>query len=284
MSREHCFSRPHLTAVMKHLCLVSVFVLCCFYNKEPQCSVITQQKFMIFQFQRSEVQRGSWEVKIQVLTRLCFFPEHLGEDFFCPFQLPEIAPFLAGGSLPSSKPAMARWVLPKSHPFDSLSCPFLHLKDFCVDTEPAEQARITSHLKGSWLAALIPSITWILLFLSKYSWLIILYYFQMYHIAIQDFSRLYSIVVVLVFSRVWLFENLWTRALQAPLSMGFPRQEYWSGLPFLSPRKSPVPGIEPTSLASPALTGGFFTTAPPAWQLTIHSKTMTPLTSYDWLI
>ena len=83
---------------------------------------------------------------------------------------------------------------------------------------------------------------------------------------------------------VWLFVTPRAAVCQASLSMGFSKQEYWSGLPFLSPRKSPVPGIEPTSLASPALTGGFFTTAPPAWQLTIHSKTMTPLTSYDWLI
>ena len=45
--------------------------------------------------------------------------------------------------------------------------------------------------------------------------------------------------------------------------MGFPRQEYWSGLPFPSPGDLPDPGIEPTSLASPALAGGFFTTEPP---------------------
>ena len=44
------------------------------------------------------------------------------------------------------------------------------------------------------------------------------------------------------------------------LSMGFPRQEYWSGLPFPSPGDLPKPGIEPTSLVSPlALAGGFFT-------------------------
>ena len=46
-------------------------------------------------------------------------------------------------------------------------------------------------------------------------------------------------------------------ACQAPLSMGFPRQEYWSGLPVLSPGDLPDPGIEPVSLA---LAGGFFTT------------------------
>ena len=55
----------------------------------------------------------------------------------------------------------------------------------------------------------------------------------------------------------------WAVARQAPLSMGFPRQEYWSGLPFRPPVDLPNPGIEPSSLVSPALAGGFFTTAPP---------------------
>ena len=49
-------------------------------------------------------------------------------------------------------------------------------------------------------------------------------------------------------------------AHQAPLSMGFPRQEYWSGLPSPPPGDLPNPGIEPTSLMSPALVDGFFTT------------------------
>ena len=52
----------------------------------------------------------------------------------------------------------------------------------------------------------------------------------------------------------------WTVACQTPLSMGFPRQEYWSGLPFPSPGDLPNPGIKP---ASPALARGFFTTAAP---------------------
>ena len=51
--------------------------------------------------------------------------------------------------------------------------------------------------------------------------------------------------------------NPWSVAYQAPLSMGFPRQEYWSALPFPSPGELPDPGMEPTS---PALAGGFFTT------------------------
>ncbi|ELR53454.1 hypothetical protein M91_07156, partial [Bos mutus] len=48
---------------------------------------------------------------------------------------------------------------------------------------------------------------------------------------------------------------------QAPLSMGFSRQEYWSGLPFPSPGDLPDPGIEPGSLTFPALAGKFFTTS-----------------------
>ena len=48
-------------------------------------------------------------------------------------------------------------------------------------------------------------------------------------------------------SSVWLFVTPWTVAHQAPLSMGFSRQEYWSGLPFPSPGDLPNPGIEPRS-------------------------------------
>ena len=49
-----------------------------------------------------------------------------------------------------------------------------------------------------------------------------------------------------------------TVARQAPLSVGFSRQEYWSGLPFPSPGDLPDPGLESTSLVSPALAEGFF--------------------------
>ena len=55
------------------------------------------------------------------------------------------------------------------------------------------------------------------------------------------------------FSHVWIFETLWTVARQAPLSMGFSRQEHWSGLPCPPPGDLPVPGIEPMSLIPPAL-------------------------------
>ena len=59
-------------------------------------------------------------------------------------------------------------------------------------------------------------------------------------------------------SLVQPFAVSWTVVCQAPLSMGFPRQEYWSGVPFPTPGDLPDPGIEPPSLGSPALAGGFF--------------------------
>ena len=55
--------------------------------------------------------------------------------------------------------------------------------------------------------------------------------------------------------------NPWTVALQAPLSMGFSRQEYWSGLPCPPSDDLPNPGIEPMSLVSPELASRFFTTS-----------------------
>ena len=64
----------------------------------------------------------------------------------------------------------------------------------------------------------------------------------------------------------------WTAAHQAPLSMGFPKHEYGSGLPSPSPEDLPDPGFKPTSPVSPALACGFFTTEPPgksyfAWKI-----------------
>ena len=60
------------------------------------------------------------------------------------------------------------------------------------------------------------------------------------------------------FSRVRLFVTPWTIAHQAPLSMAFSRQKYWSGLPCLPPGGLPDPGVRPVPLISPALADGFF--------------------------
>ena len=67
----------------------------------------------------------------------------------------------------------------------------------------------------------------------------------------------------------------WTVAHQAPLSMGFPRQEYWSGLPCPSPGDLSKSGVEPVS---PALAGGFFTSEPPGrpWTWRLLTNTNTP--------
>ena len=67
-----------------------------------------------------------------------------------------------------------------------------------------------------------------------------------------------------VLSHVRLFSPPWTVALQAPLSMGFSRQEYWSELPFPTPGDLPDPGNEPISLAS---------LASPAWWILNHCIT-----------
>ena len=64
-------------------------------------------------------------------------------------------------------------------------------------------------------------------------------------------------------SRVRFFVASQTVVHQAPLSMGFSRQEYWNGLPFPTLRDLPDPGTKAESFASPALAGGFFTTEPP---------------------
>ena len=68
---------------------------------------------------------------------------------------------------------------------------------------------------------------------------------------------------ILLLSHIWLSVTPWTVAHQAPLSMELSRQEYWSGLPFLTPGDLLDPGIKPMTLMSPAVAGRFFTTAPP---------------------
>ena len=71
-----------------------------------------------------------------------------------------------------------------------------------------------------------------------------------------------SLLVLSRFSCVQLCVTLWSAACQGPLSTGFFRQEYWSGLPCPPPGDLPNPGIQPMSLTSPALAGRFFTANP----------------------
>ena len=73
----------------------------------------------------------------------------------------------------------------------------------------------------------------------------------------------------------------WTVTHQAPLSMGFPRQEYWNGLPFPPPGHLPNPGIRPTSSVYPALAGRFFSSGPSGKPRCVSSGYKWPQT--EWL-
>jgi len=91
-------------------------------------------------------------------------------------------------------------------------------------------------------------------------------FFSMSH----KLSRKYTYACVLVcvlshFSHVRLFANLWIVACQAPMSLGFSRQEYWSGLSFFSPGDLPAPGIKPLIALFPDLVVSFFPTST-IWQ------------------
>ena len=74
------------------------------------------------------------------------------------------------------------------------------------------------------------------------------------------------LLLLSLLSRVQVFATPWTVAHQAPLSMGFSRQEYWSGLPCPPPGDRPNPRFEPTSLT---LAAGFFTTSA-TWEAHTH--------------
>ena len=80
-------------------------------------------------------------------------------------------------------------------------------------------------------------------------------------------------VCMCVCSVAQLCATPWTLAHQAPLSMEFSRQEYWSGLPFHTSEDLLDPGIKSTLLASPAWTGGLFTTVPPGKPICVHINT-----------
>jgi len=88
--------------------------------------------------------------------------------------------------------------------------------------------------------------------------LVFLFFWWQVCFILLEFSssfRLNNILLCVLscFSHVWLFATPWTVAHQAPLAMGFSRQEYWSGLPFPFPGNLPDLGIKPSTPLSPAL-------------------------------
>ena len=94
-----------------------------------------------------------------------------------------------------------------------------------------------------------------------------------FHFFIKNFPWstvwLPRICVLSCFSRVRLCATTWTITRQIPLSMGLSRQEYWSGLAFPPSGDLLDPGVEPATLSSPALAGGFLTTSA-TWETPIH--------------
>ena len=86
-----------------------------------------------------------------------------------------------------------------------------------------------------------------------------LYKLELLHRRVYIYVALVCECMLSCFTCVWLCVTLWIVASQAPLSMWFSRQGYWSGLPCPPQRDLPNPGTEPWSLKSPVLVGGFFT-------------------------
>ena len=78
--------------------------------------------------------------------------------------------------------------------------------------------------------------------------------------------------VTQLFSCIWIFVAPWTVAHQTPLSMGFSRQEYWSGLPVPPPWDLPNPGIKPGSPVFPALADRLFVTEPPGKPFSVQGS------------
>ena len=84
------------------------------------------------------------------------------------------------------------------------------------------------------------------------------------------------------FSRVRFFVIPWTVTRDAPLSMEFSMQEYWSVLPFPTPGDLPNPGFKPKAHMLPALAGGFLPLVPPATYYTIYPYTLFVLCIVIW--
>ena len=150
-------------------------------------------------------------------------------------------------------------------------------------TAVLHKAHLTSHprMSGSgyittplWLFGLLRSFLYIF-FCVFYLFLILQYHHLCSLITIVCFFAYHCLFFIFPYCSMWvlsrfscvqLFPTLWTVACRTPLSMGFSRQEYWSGLPILlPPRNLPNAGIKLMSLMSPALAGGFFT-ASTTWE------------------
>ena len=99
----------------------------------------------------------------------------------------------------------------------------------------------------------------------------------------EDYN-LYTCMHACMLNYVWFFATPWTPAQQAPLSMGFSRQDYWSRLSFPPPGDLPNPGIEPMSPASPSLQANLYLWATWASKVTLKEMiTNHPAYENKWL-
>ena len=99
-------------------------------------------------------------------------------------------------------------------------------------------------------------------------------------LSLSPTTKYLDVYVLSGFSCVWFSVTLRTIACQAPLSMGFCRQEYWSGLPCPPPGDLPGPGIKAKSLMSPASAGGCFTTSA-TWKMPWSANRLGEI-NYNW--
>ena len=116
-----------------------------------------------------------------------------------------------------------------------------------------------------WISSCSSTIYWkdylcSIVLLLLFCWISIDYMYLLYLTSIDYIYRLLCSIWVKSLSRVQLFATLWIVAYQPALSIGFSRQEYWSGLPFPSPGDLPEPGIEP---GSPTLQADVLPSEPP---------------------
>ena len=142
--------------------------------------------------------------------------------------------------------------------------PWTKSKVLLWDTGNSVQHPVISHSGKEYEQECIHTYNWITLYTAETD---------------TTFKSTICVHVLSYFSHVWLFVTPQTVAHQAPLSMEFSKQEYWSGFPCPPPGDLPDPGIEPESLTSPALASGFFTPsaireAPN--QLTVNKKKLPP--------
>ena len=162
---------------------------------------------------------------------------------------------LPGPGIEPMCPTLAGGFLTTTPPGKSLALNSFLLHFFCYDSSPYTVSLYGVHWLSIFLSFSFGSSIWMLstnlssntliLFSFSFPWSSLLL-----NLCVEFFSLLIVLCLLSHLSHVWLFVTLWTVAHQAALSIGFSRQEYWSGLPCTPPGDLPDPGIKPESYIS----------------------------------